>query len=449
MEKATTLPTQESTQGAIPCTRRSARVATTLGRNFAAMLAWQVGNYLVPLATFPYLTRILGPSHFGVVSYVLALTVYGTVCTEWGFNLSGARMVALCRQDPTRLNALVWSIIGAKASLCVISSVILLVVIRFDHQIQGLGVAVWIGWLSVFANVFTLNWLLQGLERFSLFATIALVGRFATLPLTFWLVTSPSDVNAAVAIQSAASLIVAVGSMFVAYHQGLLAAPVFSWHAVRTRLVESTDMFISTASVSLFSATNAVILGGISGPYQVGLYVAADKLKTVGNMVPAQINAVLYPRVAALFSQQIVGGVKMAAKLTTVGLLATAATTCIGLIVCLLLSDVLTPIALGNSFGAAAPIVDLLCVSTLFGNLAYFLGLQVLVPFKASARRAHAMLGAGAFNILLSLLLAPRFGAYGAAVAYLTAEAVLLCVYVMWIFRSPEMRAHFMQLKES
>ncbi|RKR36996.1 flippase [Paraburkholderia sp. BL17N1] len=449
MEKATLPPAQESEHDRIPRGRGSVRAAAGLGRNFAAMLAWQVGNYLVPLATFPYLTRILGPSQFGVVSYVIAITVYGTVCTEWGFNLSGPRMVSQCRQDRARLNELVWSIIGAKASLCVISSTALFAVVRFDHHIQGLGAAVWIGWLSVLANVFTLNWLLQGLERFSLFATIALVGRFATLPLTFCVVTSPSDVNAAVAVQSAASLIVAVGSMSVAYQQGLLAAPLFSWRTIRTQLVESTDMFISAASVSLFSATNAVILGGISGPYQVGLYAAADKLKTVGNMVPAQINTVLYPRVAAFFSQQTVEGVRMAAMLTAVGLLATAATTCIGLIVCLSLSDVLTRIALGQNFVGAAPIVDLLCLSTIFGNLAYFLGLQVLVPFNGSARRARAMLGAGGFNVLLAFLLTPRFGAYGAAVAYLTAEVALLGVYVMWIVRSTEMRAHFMQLKTS
>ncbi|REE22810.1 PST family polysaccharide transporter [Paraburkholderia sp. BL27I4N3] len=449
MEKATLPPAQDSEHDRIPRGRGSVRVAAGLGRNFAAMLAWQVGNYLVPLATFPYLTRILGPSQFGVVSYVIAITVYGTVCTEWGFNLSGPRMVSKCRQDRARLNELIWSIIGAKASLCVISSTALFAVVRFDHHIQELGAAVWIGWLSVLANVFTLNWLLQGLERFSLFATIALVGRFATLPLTFCVVTSPIDVNAAVAVQSAASLIVAVGSMSVAYQQGLLAAPLFSWRTIRTQLVESTDMFISAASVSLFSATNAVILGGISGPYQVGLYAAADKLKTVGNMVPAQINTVLYPRVAAFFSQQTVEGVRMAAMLTAVGLLATAATTCIGLIVCLSLSDVLTRIALGQNFVGAAPIVDLLCLSTIFGNLAYFLGLQVLVPFNGSARRARAMLGAGGFNILLAFLLAPRFGAYGAAVAYLAAEVALLGVYVMWIVRSTEMRAHFMQLKTS
>lgn len=58
--------------------------AAGLGRNLAAMLLWQIGMYVVPLATFPYLTRVLGPAQFGVVGYVTALTVYGTILTEWG-----------------------------------------------------------------------------------------------------------------------------------------------------------------------------------------------------------------------------------------------------------------------------------------------------------------------------------------------------------------------------
>ncbi len=447
MEKAPSLSMQKSERSDMSRASGAACGAMSLGRNFAAMLFWQVGSYLVPLATFPYLTRTLGPSQFGVVSYVIALTVYGTAWTEWGFNLSGPRMAAQSRQDLAGLNELVWSIVGAKAFLCVISSAVLFAVVHFDREMGGLGAAVWIGWLSVVANVFTFNWLLQGLERFTLFATIALVGRFATLPLTLWLVTSPSDVNAAVGIQSVASLIVALGSMLVAYQQGLLAAPRFCWRCIRTRVAESTDMFISTASISLFSATNAVILGSISGPYQVGLYVAADKLKTVGNMVPAQINTVLYPRIASCFSQQGPHDVRTAAKLTALGLLATAATTGIGLIACLSLSDVLTRIVLGRNFVAAAPILNLLCVSTFFGNLAYFLGLQVLVPFGASARRARAMLAAGVFNVLLASLLVPRFGAHGAAFAYLAAEVALFGIYTIWIVRTPEMRAHLMQLK--
>lgn len=413
------------------------------------MLLWQIGNYLVPLVTFPYLARVLGPAQFGVVGFATALAVYGTILTEWGFNLSGPRTTAQWRHDRDKLGELVWSIIGAKSCFCLLSAALLAAFLPFAPDMAGLRPLVWIGWIGVAANVITLNWLLLGMERFTLFAGIAVASRFATLPLTFWLVRSPNDVVCVVAIQAGAALIAAAGSLIVAHRNGWLCWPRFSWPAVRSQICDSADMFVSTASVSLFGATNAVILGGFAGPYQIGLYAAADKLKTVGNMVPAQINTVLYPRIAALLNPRETQGTRAAARLTALGLAATAATTGLGLIACVALSAPLIRIVLGAQFVDAAPVVNWLCAATLFGNLAYFIGLQVLVPFGGARRRAVAMVAAGGLNVLLALCLVPHFGAQGAAAACLVAEAALLGVFVSWIVRSPVLRAHFTQLTKT
>ncbi|MBR8142499.1 flippase [Burkholderia sp. AU19243] len=420
-----------------------------LGRSFAAMLLWQIGMYVVPLATFPYLTRVLGPAQFGVVGYVTALTVYGTILTEWGFNLSGPRAVAQFRGDPRRLSELVWSIVGAKACLCVASCAILSAVLMVDHTLAAMSTAIWIGWLGVIANVWTLNWLLQGLERFSSFTAVALASRFVALPLTFWLVRSPADVDIAIAIQSLTSVLAAGGSMLMARRLGLLGHRHFSWRAVRAQLVDGADMFVSTASVSLFSAANTVIVGALGGPYQVGLYAAADKLKTAGNMVPAQINTVLYPRIAALFARRQPDDERAAARLTISAGIAIVFVTGIGIAICFSISDVLTRFVLGEKFAGASSVVNVLCLSTLFGNVAYFLGLQVLVPFGRTRRRARVMLAAGVLNVLLAVLLVPRWGAAGAATAYLVAEFTLLAVFALWIARSATLRAHFAQSTRS
>ncbi|RQR37533.1 flippase [Burkholderia sp. Bp9143] len=414
-----------------------------LGRNLAAMLLWQVGMYVVPLATFPYLTRVLGPVQFGVVGYVTALTMYGTILTEWGFNLSGPRAVAQCGGDSRRLSELVWSIVGAKACLCLVSCAILTVVLMTDRSLAAMSTTICIGWLGVVANVGTLNWLLQGLERFPAFTAVALASRFAALPLTFWLVRSPAHVDMAIAIQSLTAMLAAGGSMLMAHRLGLLGNRQLSWRAIRAQLIAGADMFVSTASVSLFSAANAVIVGAIAGPYQVGLYAAADKLKTAGNMVPAQINTVLYSRISALFADRQPESARAAARLTVSGGIAIVLVTGLGIAVCLSMSDMLTRIVLGRQFAGASSVVNVLCVSTLFGNLAYFLGLQVLVPFGGARRRARVMLAAGVLNILLALLLVPRWGAAGAATAYLIAEIALLAAFAFWIVCSATLRQHF------
>jgi O-antigen/teichoic acid export membrane protein len=88
----------------------------------------------------------------------------------------------------------------------------------------------------------------------------------------------------------------------------------------------------------------------------------------------------------------------------------------------------------------------LLCLATVFGNLAYFLGLQVLVPFGNARIRSMLMLAAGMLNVGLAIVLTPRFGADGAAASLLVAEVALLGIYVSMILCKPLLRSHFTQL---
>ncbi|MEM5314010.1 flippase [Paraburkholderia sp. JHI869] len=416
--------------------------APRLGRNLFAMVAWQVGNYLVPLATFPYLTRILGPTNFGILGFASAIAVYGVLWTDWGFNLSGPRAIVECHGNKVAINHLIWSTIFAKALLCLVSLLVLGVAMRFDRHAAAALPVVLMSWIAVVSNVFTLNWVLQGLERFSLFAAVSLVGRFATLPLIFVFVKSADDIAIAAAIQAFAPCLTGLFSLLMVRSLGLLGPPGRAWRSALRRLVQGADMFLSTISVSLFGVTNTVLLATLNGPYQVGLYAAADRIKTVGNMVPAQINTVLYPRVSALMLDRP----SSAAKLTALGAAATLAITGVGVLAVIALSGYVTSVILGRGFAEAAPVLTLLCLATMFGNLAYLLGLQVLVPFAHSKLRSIVMLLAGILNIGLSFALIPRFGARGAAWAFLIAEAVIFAVFVLVIARSSRMRAHFTQL---
>jgi PST family polysaccharide transporter len=85
-------------------------------------------------------------------------------------------------------------------------------------------------------------------------------------------------------------------------------------------------------------------------------------------------------------------------------------------------------------------------MATVFGNLAYFLGLQVLVPFEAGWRRSRVMLAGGVLNVALACALIPSFGAEGAASAFLIAEAAILAVYLVAIVGTLPLRSHFTQL---
>ncbi len=72
---------------------------STLAHNIVALYATQIGAYLFPLAVIPYLSRVLGPFHWGLVAFAQAVGLYVTLLIDFGFTLSATRRVARFRTD--------------------------------------------------------------------------------------------------------------------------------------------------------------------------------------------------------------------------------------------------------------------------------------------------------------------------------------------------------------
>ena len=62
----------------------------------------QFFNTVFPLLTLPYVTRILGTNGYGIFSYALNIITYLQVIVEYGFNLSGAREIAIQESEKER-----------------------------------------------------------------------------------------------------------------------------------------------------------------------------------------------------------------------------------------------------------------------------------------------------------------------------------------------------------
>jgi polysaccharide transporter, PST family len=88
--------------------------------NIASLFVLHGANYVLPLITVPYLVRVLGPENFGRIAFVQAFIQYFVVLTDYGFNLSATRAVALVRDDPAKLSSLFSAVMIVKAALMTI-----------------------------------------------------------------------------------------------------------------------------------------------------------------------------------------------------------------------------------------------------------------------------------------------------------------------------------------
>jgi len=104
-------------------------LATSVGRNALSLYALQFGNYAVPLATVPYLVRVLGPEKFGIVAFGQGLMAYFSLVVNYGFDWSATRKIAVHRDDRDGVNRIVSSIWAAKTLLCSGTALVLIILV--------------------------------------------------------------------------------------------------------------------------------------------------------------------------------------------------------------------------------------------------------------------------------------------------------------------------------
>ena len=137
----------------------------TILANFSYLSLLQVFAILFPLLTYPYLLRVIGLELYGVIIFAQSIINYVSLVINFGFNMSGARNVAIYKQDRARLSRIVTSIYWCKFILWLVCLVLYLSVISMvpffeDHY-----------WVYVLSFLLTFNelllpiWFFQGIEK--------------------------------------------------------------------------------------------------------------------------------------------------------------------------------------------------------------------------------------------------------------------------------------------
>ena len=86
----------------------------TLFSNTLMLYIMQISAYVFPLITFPWLTRALGPEKYGVMNVANAIIVYFQLFVDFGFLLSATRECSIHRDDKSKLQNIVSSVVQAK-----------------------------------------------------------------------------------------------------------------------------------------------------------------------------------------------------------------------------------------------------------------------------------------------------------------------------------------------
>ncbi len=403
---------------------------TIIFKNFSALVILQVGNTLLALLIMPYLIRVLGVGNFGLYSFALSLSLYLVILTDYGFGFTGVKLISVNRHDTHKTSELFHGIQFIKTVILIlILSFYALCIMMIDSLAQH-KLLYFISFGILIGQTIVPVWFFQGMEKMKYITIINLMIRAMAVLLIFILVKEPEDFDLAIASQAISFFIAGIFSLALVYKQFKLKFVLPKKSQIKELLISSRHMFFSHVMLSLYKNFNVVLLGFLTSNVEVGLYAAAERIIKAVNSLIAPMSQAIYPNLSLRFSklkaQESVRNMATISKYYVIPLSM--------IMLLLFLFENVVAEFLGISDQGFQWVYFVLIPIILFGSLNYLLGIVGLVNLNKEKWFQRATVVGSLVNFILCLVLAPTYGAIGSAIAITTAEFLVLCIVIGYLF---------------
>ena len=377
------------------------------------------GEVLARVAAFgatAVLARRLGPAGFGIVGFAAALCGYLALAVHAGLQEVGVREVA---RAPERAGELYSSVATVRLMLAGAAFLLLACVAWFLPKPVEVRWVVLLSGLSFFSLAVDPGWVLRGLERTTAVAVGLVLAQVIYGALVFLFVHQPTDVAWVPVLQFGGELAAAAGLVRAV---GRRVRPGGGCADGIRVLKHAAPLGLARAFRTIVVTFDVVLLGFLATSREVGLYSAAYRLTFLLMSVVASISAAYMPSYARVVDE----GARptrrlMEASLATGALI--GAPLIIGVIVT---APALIELLFGAAYVEAATALRLLTLSV--GLIfVYWIAGNLLIVVHRIGTYAKMQAVAAAVNIGLNLVLIPRFGISGAALATLASELTVVC----------------------
>ena len=380
--------------------------------NFIMNFILTASNFIFPLITFPYVSRVLGASGTGKVSFAISVVSYFTMVAALGVPTYGIRAAAKVRDDQEKLNRTTQEILIIHLFMMVIVSIVYIMAILFVPRFQSDRTLFLVVGISILLDPLGVNWLYQGLEQYGYIAKRSIFLKFIGVILMFMFIHSPDDY----VFYGVTSILASAGSNvlnFINLRKYISLKPVGNYD-IKQHLKPILILFAQVVAVNIYTNLDNVMLGFMKTDVDVGLYAAA----------------VILPRLSYYImegkKEEFQGLIKKAYNFVIVIAFPLMLFTIFYAKDCLIFLS-------GNEFIGATLAMQIIAPTILLIGLSNLLGIQVLTPLNKEKQLVYSVVAGALVDLILNIIFIPKMGAAGASLGTLVAEFVVLTVQILYL----------------
>ena len=378
----------------------------------------QAANYILPLMTFPYLVRVLGPEYFGLLAFAMVTVNYFILLTDYGFNLSATRQISIHRNNKVKINEIFSSVMIIKFILLAISFFLMMLLIfnfeRFSEE-QELFL---ITFLVVFAQVLFPVWFFQGLEQMKYITYISIGAKLFFTVAIFIFVNKQEDYLLVPLLTALGAIISGLWSLiFVKFRFSVS----FGWQSLQTLrfyVVDGWYLFYSSVAISLYTTSIGFILGLFSGNAAVGMFSSVEKIVQAAKGLYIPISKALYPLVSKKINDSKEEGLKFVfgvSKIVAPGMLIVAS-------LLFVFAGPIVSILLGDQYEGAIELLKIMAFIPFILAIGDILSVQIMFNLGYQKEFTVVVTVAAILGMFLAIILISLYSSTGAAIAVLSVE---------------------------
>ena len=385
--------------------------------NFLALFAAQSVAVMAGLVSTAFLARTLEPAAYGILGFGTAVISYFGLLTVLGTDFYAMREIA---RDPDRARPLVAQILGLRLVLVALASILFLLVLSRIDQPELVKTVMVVQGAGLFVTALTLDFIFQGLQRMRVIAFRQAGAAVLVLIAVVVLVRSPDDIVLAAGIP-VAMIAVTVIWLAILTHRRIVPLGIdFDPAAWRPILRASLPIVIAGVMGTIFLNIDIVMLGFLADPHDVGLYVGVSRIFVIALMMGGLIGSAFSPALAAAWPKRDEMRTRYRNFMAAV-MFVGAPVAALGIA---FPGDIIA-IVFGSKFVAAQGALIVLMIAVIFGH-GCIASASALINWNDQTAQMIVYMAGAALNVVLNLVLIPRYGIDGAAMATLAAQLLIL-----------------------
>lgn len=263
--------------------------------NLISLSSLQIIGMILPLITLPYLIRVLGFDHYGIVILAITLINYFQSLTDFSFKITATRDVSVFRANQKKLNVIYSKVMIVKIIFLLISLILITIIVLLYPTFYNERLVFFLSTLTLIGYTLFPEWFFQGIEKMKYITFLNIGIKLFFTICVFIFIKEKEDYWIYPLLQGLGLIGAGFVGQYIVVKTYKLRFILLKKQMVKNTIKSNVPIFINQFLPNLYNTTTTLLLGLITGSSLVGIYDSINKVVSLGITLLNIVSSVFFP----------------------------------------------------------------------------------------------------------------------------------------------------------